>query len=186
MSLWGSNNQSSQAPKYKVLENADANNAVGTGPLFNNTTVSAFHNNMAVGVFGANASEVASNDKVPTVGWHLVRQGTGPVKTVTFSAGGTGYANTDLFKVSGGTVNATGTVTTNATGGITSLTITSPGKGFSSVSAANVAVTNSSGGASAGSNAVFTVTLGGRAGRVHYETLVALKGMTSGSPGTLP
>jgi hypothetical protein len=186
MSSWGSNNQSSQAPSYKVLENANAAIAVGTGNLFNNVTPNAIRTNMAVGVFGANVDEVAANDKIPQSGWHLVRQGTGPVVSVTITAGGVGYSNTDLLKVSGGGVNAAATLATNSTGGITSVTFTNNGSGFKSVATSTVAVSNSTGGATAGSNAAFTVVLGGRAGRVHYETLVAMKNLTSNSPGTLP
>jgi hypothetical protein len=92
---------------------------------------------------------------------------------VSVTAGGTGYANSDLIRVSGGTVNAAGSITTNATGGISSIVITNPGSGFVNVSASTVAVTNSTAGASAGSGATFTLNLGGRAGRVSYETIVA-------------
>jgi hypothetical protein len=264
---WGSNNQSTQAPNYKVLENANAASAVGTGNLFNNVTVGAFvtnhhHENMAVGVFGANSAEVASNDKIPHTGWHLVRQGAGPVKGLTISAGGSGYGNLAVGLINGGSsqgrftistnstggitsttiinggggfnssnppsvaalansiltftigggsgyangeaidiklasssaINATGSIVTNATGGITSIVLSSAGAGFPNTTAPTVTITTANGtngnvsvnSLSTGSSANLTFTLGGRAGRVHYETLVTLKKMTSGSSGTLP
>ena len=80
--------------------------------------------------------------------------------------------------VAGG--NAAVSLSTNATGGALVLTITNPGSGFFLVNATpNVAITNATGGSTGGSGATFTAVAGGRAGRVSYETLVAM-----GSLGT--
>lgn len=102
--------------------------------------------------------------------------------------GGSGYANGEVVTVSNGAANATFSITTNATGGITSLTAVAPGyagRGFAAANstAAVVAIATANGtngnvsvnsiGAGAGFTA--TVTLGGRGGRVNYETLVVSK-----------
>lgn len=108
---------------------------------------------------------------------------------VTLTGTATGYNNTDVITVSNGTINASATLTTNSTGGISnnSFTITNVGLFGNAQSNAQavVAIANSTGGASAGSGATFsvnlaastnggaTITLGGRAGRTTYETLVA-------------
>lgn len=119
------------------------------------------------------------------------------VNTAAASPGGTGYANTDYVIVSNGAlsygVSANLGVTTNSTGGITSLTIvnvglfapaqTNAGLQFA-VKAANGAASNGSG-ATITANLVtstggsVTATLGGRAGRVHTETLVAMGSLGS-------
>lgn len=90
---------------------------------------------------------------------------------------GTGYSNTDQLKVSGGAVNAVAVVTTNTTGGITAITVSNPGSGFTNNGV--ISVSNSTGGNSAGSNATFTSVMKGKVGRITYETMVALKNMTS-------
>lgn len=262
MPLWGKINQKNNAPKFKVVESqVAAGPSKGTNTLFNNTSVGVFKPGQILGVWGANAAQVsgANAGKISHTGWHLVRQGTGPVKTVTATVGGTGFANlavgTITSTVAGG--NATFTATTNATGGITALTLISGGKGFPNTSATitapangiiNVAfggglgysnadtivfsngqvnatatlVTNSTGGITAvtltsagrgfpantgtvvtittaggtngnvvvnvlgaGSGQTITYIAGGRAGRLHYECLVA-GSITGSPPATLP
>jgi len=64
--------------------------------------------------------------------------GVGIVNSVTISAGGSGYANSDALVFANGgitngalpSLNAIGTVTTNSTGGITSVTLTGHGNGY--------------------------------------------------------
>jgi len=117
------------------------------------------------------------------------------LKEVIVTDGGTGYDNTDTFVASNGTVNATGTVTTNTEGGITSLTIDTGAIGKWAAAKVNgdvpITVLAANGAASNGSTAslaanivtsssgTVVATLGGRAGRVHYETLVSVKSITS-------
>jgi hypothetical protein len=152
--------------------------------MFNNTTPSAFLSGQAVGVFGADAKEtnVSNSSGISHAGWLLRRAGTGSIVSVGYTGTATGYNNTDVITVAspvaGG--NASVTVSTNSTGGALVLTIVTPGFGFTAVNAdANVSIANSTGGTSDGSGATFTAVAGGRAGRVHYETLVAM-----GSLGT--
>jgi ribosomal protein S11 len=107
------------------------------------------------------------------------------------TVGGTpvGYSNTDVIVASNGISNAAASVSTNSTGGFVTanVSITNPGLFSNTFVAGNVAFTvkAANGSASAGSGATFTATLansssgavtavlGGRAGRVHYETLIA-------------
>jgi len=147
--------------------------------MFNNTTPSAFLSGQAVGVFGVDTTEIAVSNTagIAHAGWNLRRAGTGPIVRVGYTGTATGYHNTDVITVSspvaGG--NATATVSTNSSGGALNITITAAGLGFTVVNAtANVSIANSSGGSSNGSGATFNATAGGRAGRVHYETLVAM------------
>lgn len=171
MTLWGNvAANSAQAPKMKDISPKGSANG---SALFGNVTPGAFRPGLAVGVFGA-ADPSGANAAMPSAGWQIVTRGSGPIATLTINAGGTTYANTDLIKVSGGKVNAAGTLVTNSTGGLTSVTITTAGSGFINVASTTVAVTNATGGASAGSGATFVFTLGGRAGRVMAETLVAM------------
>ena len=152
--------------------------------MFNNTTPSAFLSGAAVGVFGVDTTEIAVSNSygVAHAGWNLRRAGTGSIVAGSFTSNSTtlGYNNADIVviksPVAGG--NASFSMTTNATGGNLSLTLTNAGFGFNVVSipTSNVFITNATGGTAAGNTTVtnFVVTAGGRAGRVHYETLVAM------------
>lgn len=149
--------------------------------MFNNTTPGAFITGQAVGIFGADANE-ANFTRVAHAGWLVRRAGTGSLASFTINASATaaGYNNTDIINVrslqNGG--NATVTFVTNATGGNLVFTISSIGAGFTTatIPTSNISVTNSIGGTAAGNTTVtsFIVRAGGRAGRVHYETLVAM------------
>lgn len=121
---------------------------------------------------------------------------------VTVTGTTSGYSNTDVVTASNGTINATATVSTNATGGITnsSFTITNIGLFGNTLanSAVVVAIANSTGGNSAGTGATFaaglttssggtvTPTLGGRANRIMVDTLVAMASMKGDANTTLP
>lgn len=183
MSLWKKTNDANSAPKYQVLESANA--AVHTGKaLFDNTTVNnaktgTHHNNQVIGVFGASNSDTKTSKKLAAAGWQLLRQTTGGVQGVTVTAQGTGYANTDTVSVSGGTTAATGKITTDGSGKVTAVTMTSGGAGYTG---ANVSVSVTTSG---GNGATFSAQLNPSAGRTRYETLVAMHGMPN-SPKTLP
>lgn len=306
MSLWGNTQNQNAAPKFTtyVVDRIAGKNVTGTGnsatatsaanlnsiTSYNNTSIGAFGNNIAVGTFAVSAAEAkAKNGNVsgqgvgspggPGVspGWVNVRFGTGPVKsatvatsnatvyttnfangeTATFSNGtanatlvavtnatgnlvslvvtapGAGFANvsqgviqfnhekhlstitvtsnataigfnnTDVIIASNGTSNAVANLTTNATGGITTTTVTNPGLFGNTAANATVvfSVTNATGGATTGNvastgfaanltissntGAQIAVQLGGRAGRVQYETLAIVKAMGNNAPSTL-
>jgi len=272
MPLWGNLDQANNAPKNVIAPATQGNKVTGTNS-YGNTTVAAFVNNQVMGTFAVDTTEFnaantsSENKRISHTGWNLRKAGTGPVISFTTTATGTsGFANGETFKVSNGTINAIGTITSNATGNLISASVTNGGAGFSNatnvvitfnrekhVTAVTVAgtptgysntdtviasngtinatatlVTNSTGGfvtgnvtitnvglfdsakvagnllfsvvantgsASAGSGATFTatlgtstggavtVTLGGRAGRVFYETLVATGSIASDAAG---
>ena len=149
--------------------------------MFNNTTPGAFITGQAVGIFGADATE-ANFTKLTHAGWLVRRAGTGSLASFTINASATaaGYNNTDIINVRSlqASGNATVTFVTNATGGNLVFTVSNVGAGFTSVTipTSNISVTNSTGGTAAGNTTVtnFIARAGGRAGRVHFETLVAM------------
>lgn len=175
MALWGKTDQANNAPKYTIEAGTSANGEA----MYGNVTVSAFSSGKekSVGVFGVDPTEAHVTDAVTHPGWVKVTQGSGPVSSITITAGGTTYANGDVVTVSGGTINATATITTNSTGGVASLAIAEHGRGFKAGSPV-VAVANSTVGATTGSGATLAPVLGGRAGRVQMETLVAFSSIS--------
>jgi hypothetical protein len=182
-------------------------NTVNQANLYTNTTPDAWRNgnvaiNAAIGQFGVSANVLSITNKatggseakrVTHQGWNLRTQGTGPVKTYTINAGGSGYSNTDFIKVTPANANsaarlANAAITTNSSGGIISITPGFGGTGFVVNTASQLSFANSSNGVSSGTGANVTFTLGGRAGRVFYECLVAqvsTKG-ASGNTSILP
>jgi hypothetical protein len=129
------------------------------------------------------------------------------VTSVTVLNANAGYSNTSILRFSNGTVNSYSTnLSTNTTGGLTAVTLSTVGLFPNAITAGqvittvtkydgttatgNVAVTaftpvlaNSSGGS-------VTLTIGGRAGRVHTETLVAMGSLGAqtaayGTPATV-
>lgn len=175
MSQWKAVANSSSPPKWRTVV---AKKAANGQVLYTNSTPGSFINNQVVGVYAANNGASIAHSGFAHGGWQIERFGTGPVTSLTVTAGGTGYNNTDVITVSGGQVNATANPVTNSTGGIGSVTVVTAGRGFSNVASATVAVANSTGGSTSGSAATLVPVLGGRAGRKMHETLVTLKNMT--------
>lgn len=197
MPLWGLTDSAANSVKYATeltragpAGSGNANKAANNTTLYANTVAGAFVSGRAVGQFCVTAQEMANNSAIERgfpqhAGWNMRFAGTGPVTGFNIVAGGTGYANSDLIKVSGGTINAAGIVTTNATGGLLTAVLSNPGAGFLNVSSSTLAITNATGGASAGTTANVTFSLGGRSGRMSYETIVAAGSFTS-SGNTIP
>lgn len=156
--LWGNNSaRANNAPKN--INIIASSNASGSD-LYGNTTLTGNKINTIIGTKSSD-EDVASTHR----GWILLQTGTGPVVSLSITAGGTGYSNSDTIKVTGGTANATANVVTSNTGVIVSTTnLSSPGV------FANAALTITT---SAGTGASISPVLGGRAGRVSYECLVA-------------
>ena len=155
MSLWGSSDRANNAPKFQVLagtkpiaNGVDGFANTGSDPEFQrwvssygNTTPDVFTNGVAFGVFGVDATESSvgrSNGKPVTGGWNAVRVGTGPIATVGANNKGSSFANGETITISGGSGNATVTITTNAAGLISSLALTDPGYGFTNVASLTV------------------------------------------------
>ena len=166
MTLWAKSDSSNAAPKHAGV--AATNNANGA-TLFGSTTIGAFTPRQAVGIFGVDTTEqgVTANPRGAHAGWVVVKQGTGPVATLTANA--SSYSpdgNVFLTFTGGGTGNtsANARIVTNGAKLITGITINSGG---SYLSAPTI-------GAVPNSNVAITITMGGRAGREHTETLVAM------------
>ena len=146
-------------------------------------------------VYGVSATEAANTlvdgKKVAHAGWVSQKIGTGPIASVTIVNGGQGYNSAGYIVVSGGgdgTVNLAYTIANSRNtlqtyssnsywNTIATVVIHSPGAGF------NVAPTLTPNGPNSANFATFSVTLGGRAGRVQYETLVAMGSITGDDPG---
>jgi len=122
------------------------------------------------------------------------------LNNLTISVGGTGYNNTDTIKVSNAIINGTATVTTNSIGGLATTTLTNVGLFANNEANTDVVITvlAANGAASNGSTATIvanlttsstgnvTVSLGGNANRVRYETLAAMHGLVPDGSTTLP
>lgn len=177
---WGNTDDAANSVLWATSQVNKTANTTNQTNLYGNTTTGAFITGTVKGQFGVDTTEAANTSsdlkKVAHAGWNLKTTGTGSVLSLTINAGGSGYANTDTlrFTASGtGTINATATLSTNSTGGITTVTLTNAGAGLTNT-AVYAAFANSTGGASAGSSANVAATVGGRAGRTSYETLVAM------------
>lgn len=189
MSLWGNLDgiTGNNKPKY-----------ANTTYRISNSTINGSKANTAKyygAVYGVNAEEagntVADGKKVAHAGWISQKIGTGPVKTVTVVNGGQGYNSAGYIVVSGGgdgTVNLSYTIANSRNtlqtyssnsywNTIASVTVVNGGAGF------NVAPTLVANGPNSANFATFSVALGGRAGRVNYETLVAMGSMTGDDAG---
>lgn len=82
------------------------------------------------------------------------------IQSITISANGGGYSNTDYIEITGpsGSANAYANVRTNASGNLTSVFLTKGGHGM--LSTPSIAVKNSVGGTSSGSGATFSLVEG--------------------------
>jgi hypothetical protein len=192
MSLWGN------------LDNATGNQK----PLFANTSLTTSKstiNGTAANtvkyygvVAGVSVTEEERANSLPQhpthAGWVSLKVGTGPIASIT-ATGGTGINASGFLIVTDGsslgkganvnisftTANSQNTLqvfsTNSAWNTIGTLTIVNGGDGFSNVSAITVATNGAN-----TSAPTFTVTLGGRAGRIQTETLIAMGSITGDDP----
>jgi hypothetical protein len=172
---------SNNAPKQSSTTGYGGNTPSVTGNAqvyYANTAIGAYIEKAAIGVFGVDTAEQAnvtsSTGKPQHAGWVIRKVGTGPVVSITANAGAVSNSGFIVFTAGNGiagsgNTTANVTITSNAAGYIQSLTINNPGLYANTP----LAVSNDP-----NSNAVFTVTLGGRAGRVETETIVAMGSMT--------
>ena len=143
---------------------------------------SAFVTNAEYGIFGIDTTEkgVTTGDAKAAqhAGWNIRKAGMGPIVTITANSGAVGQNSYIVFsggsKYAGsGNTAANAQISVNTAGYITSITINNPGL------YANTPVATPNTG-----NAVFTVTMGGRANRVQTETLVAMGSMYGDNDST--
>jgi hypothetical protein len=189
MSLWGNLDgiTGNNKPKY-----------ANTTYRISNSTINGSKANTAKyygAVYGVSATEAANTlvdgDKVAHAGWVSQKIGTGPIASVTVVNGGQNYNSAGYIVVSGGgdgTVNLAYTIANSRNtlqtyssnsywNTIASVVVVNGGAGF------NVAPTLVANGPNSANFATFSVALGGRAGRVNYETLVAMGSMTGDDTG---
>lgn len=129
-------------------------------------------------VYGVSATEAANTlgdgGKVAHAGWVQQTLGTGPVTGVTINVGGKFYSNGFISFTGGDGSGANASYTVNTVGAIVSVTLNSGGSGYTSAPVANVGGTNTL--------VSLTASVGGRAGRRSYETLVAGGSITGDDP----
>jgi hypothetical protein len=173
MALWTNSDAANGAPK--IIGVAGVNDANGS-VMFGNTQIAAFNTGLreTAGVFGVSTTEQTvsetSNTHPQHAGWVLVTRGTGPIISVT--ANTRAVTTNGVLTLSGG---GAGAIQANVY-----ISVNTHGHVINSAIQINE-VNGHLGGnyltvpthAAAG-NAVFTFTLGGRAGRSQTETLVAM------------
>lgn len=178
MALWGNLDAANNAPKQ-----TDTSGYGGSTPqvtangqvYYGNTKTSAFVTNAQIGVFGVDSTEkgVAGGEGAAAqhAGWNIRKAGMGPVLTITANTGSVGANGFITFsggsKVAGaGNTAANARVFVNTAGYIVEVRVLDGGL-YEITPNATIA----------NSNAVFTITMGGRANRVQYETIVAMGSM---------
>jgi len=179
MSLWGNLDAANNAPKQADLIGYGGNTpqqSQNGQVYFANTKISAFMANAAIGLFGVDATEqqnaLNSLGHPQHAGWVIRKVGTGPVVSITANAGAVAVNSYITFSQGNG-VNGSGNtaanaqITVNTAGYITSITVNSGGI------YANTPIATANQG-----NSALTVTMGGRAGRIQTETIVAMGSMT--------
>ena len=173
MSVWSNSDSANAAPIFPGVAGVD--NANGS-QMFGNTQIAAFNTGLreTTGIFGVDVTEqtvsMSSNTHPQHAGWVLVTRGTGPIISVTANTSSVA-TNTALTLTGGGTgaVQANVYISVNAQGYVVNSAIQIHelndfvGGNYLTVPAHGTA-----------GNAVFTFTLGGRAGRSQTETLVAM------------
>jgi hypothetical protein len=173
MSLWGNLDAANNAPKSSATAGYGGNTPQVTANAqvyYANTRPNSFIASAAIGVFGVDAAEqanvTAATGKTQHAGWNVRKAGMGPIVSITANTGAVGSNSTITF-ANGGTPNtpASALVAVNAAGFITSVTVVNGGQYLTTPTANTM------------SNAVFTITMGGRANRVQTETLVAMGSM---------
>lgn len=190
MSLWGNkdydtgNNKPLFANTSNVSSASTINGASANG-------VGVYGN-----VFGVSAAEAANTmghgPKITHPGWVSQKIGTGPITRIDIVSGGSGINSAGYLIIAdpngGAGANASFTIANaqntlqsfsanSQLNTINSITLVDGGAGYSNV--ARVTARHPLTGIA---NATFNITLGGRAGRVHYETLVAMGSITSDDP----
>jgi hypothetical protein len=144
-------------------------------PVYSNTATT----------YGVSVTEAANTlvdgPKVAHSGWVKQTIGTGPVTSIAITSGGTGINAVGFLIGSGGggtglnvsytTANSQNLLQTSSTNSawnvVATVVINNPGSGYTSAPTLVYNGANTS-------RPTFTVTVGGRAGRRSYETLVAM------------
>lgn len=169
MPLWGNRDLASGNQK-PVFAN--------TSPTTSSSTINGAAANTAKyygNVWGVSATEEANTQgdgpRNTHAGWVSQKIGTGPVTGLNISVNGAGYSAGFLSITGGGGSGANASFTVNGSGNVTSVTLNSGGSGYTSAPTVIVPGSNTA-------IATIIATVGGRAGRRQYETLVAMGSIT--------
>ena len=192
--LWGNLDTVSgnQKPVFANTSNAHSNSTI-------NSTVAntATYYGSVMGVSATEEQNTVGLTQHPThAGWVSVKYGTGPVVSISTNGNGSGInaagylllTDTSAQPGSGANVNASFTIansqntlqsysTNSAWNTISTITVTNGGDGWSNASKITVRTNGSN-----TSLPTFTVTLGGRAGRIKTEVLVAMGTISGDDP----
>lgn len=138
----------------------------------NSNTAQAF--SAAVGVYGVDTQEASNTQVTPAAtkmahaGWVQRTAGMGAVLTISANAGSFGTNSFVTFAAGGtGATVANATISVATDGAVQSVTLNSGGLYLTTPTAVPTS-----------GNAAFTLTMGGRANRTQYETLVAAGSIT--------
>jgi hypothetical protein len=189
MALWGNLEAANNAPKTGGTSGYGGSTpqvTSNTQVYYANTKLGSFITNAAIGVFGLTAAEQANSSpdtasgKPTHAGWVIRKVGMGPILTITANSGAVGANGTLVVRANSGfsntgsngltsIVQANVYVIVNSAGYVQNSQIQIVNPGFY----ANTPVLTPASG-----NAVYTITMGGRANRVETETIVAMGSMT--------
>lgn len=193
MPLWGNVDYPSgnQKPLFANTSNAYSQSTTHGTAVAN--THAAY--GRVMGVSATERQATSSLNKSQHAGWVSQKIGTGGIATVTISGAGTGINAAGFLSITDGSEYGQGTganisyaiansqnsqqgySTNPAWNAISSVTISNPGSGFSNVDAVSVVYTGAN-----ITRPTFAITLGGRAGRIQYETLVAMGSVSGDDP----
>jgi hypothetical protein len=177
--LWGNKDYATgnNKPLYANTTNTTSNSVI------NGTSANLFYGIVA-GVSATEETTSASLPQHPThAGWVSLKVGTGPISGVTLTNGGNVNA-AGFIIVTDGSVTGTGTganisyTVNTTTNTVNSVTLVSGGSGYTNVSALTYVVSS----AANTTQPTLSFTLGGRAGRIQTETLVAMGSITEDDP----
>lgn len=191
MALWGNKDypNSNQKPVFANTTTTTSNSVI------NSTTANVVYGVVA----GVSATEQENALAAPVpqhAGWVSMKIGTGPITAVTVGAGGSGINAAGFIVLTDGSPLGRGTLanlsftiantqntlqaySTNAAwNGVATVTVVNGGSLYSDAGDITYAVSN----AANTTQPTLTFTLGGRAGRVQTETLVAMGSITRDDP----
>lgn len=155
MSQWGNKDYANNVPKY-----LNTNHPGNTNVYLVNSS------RLANASFGNSVNHAVAHQ-----GWVKINQGTGPVTSIAVSNVASRVYSNGFLSISGAnTTPANASLFVLGSNNI-SIVINNPGAGYSSAPTVTATGANNS-------TLVFTTTVGGRAGRVQAETLVALSAPT--------
>lgn len=171
--LWTMTDANTGVPIYAATALNLAPTRANANVIFANANVAQTQSE-AIGVYGVDTQEASNTQVTPAAtkmahaGWVQRTAGMGPVLSISANAGAFGTNSFVTFSGGGtGATVANATVAVNTNGSIRTVTINTAGLYLTTPTAVPVS-----------GNAAFTVTMGGRANRTQYETLVAAGSMT--------